>query len=148
MLSTFRTAVCLAALLIPAGALTAGEKGLMHCFAYTVKNVSDADWQAFHKATDALPGKITGVKRVWYGKLLRPLAQFTVDAEARKKLAGGESSVKADVKRLMRQNGVCMEMDSEATLKTYATHPYHKEWVAAYEKVRVEGTTTYDIVAQ
>ena len=149
-LSTIRTAVCFAGLLLPAGALTAGEKGLMHCFAYTVKeNVSDADWQAFYKATDALPGKIAGIKRVWYGKLLRPLAQFTTpDADARKKLAGGEASVTAPVTRVMRQNGVCMEMQDEATLKTYATHAYHKEWVSAYEKVRVEGTTTYDIVAQ
>ena len=149
MLAIARNGLCAAALLLTAGTLTAGEKGLMHCFAYTVKdNVTDADWQAFYKATDALPSKISGVKRVWYGKLLRPLAQFTVDAETRKKFAAGEKSVTAPVNRLMRQNGVCMEMQDEAALKAYASHPYHKEWVAAYEKVRVEGTTTYDILAQ
>jgi hypothetical protein len=46
----------------------------------------------------------------------------------------------------MRQQGVCMLLESEAALKVYDTHPYHKEWVAAYEKVRVAGTTTYDII--
>ena len=149
MLLKIRLAVCAAGLFVAAGTLSAGEKGLMHCFAYTVRdNVTDADWQAFYKATDALPGKIPGVKRVWYGKLLRPLPQFSPDAAGRKKLNAGEKAVTGEVTRQLRQYGVCMEMESEAALKTYADHPAHKEWVAVYDKVRVPGTTTFDIVAQ
>jgi hypothetical protein len=132
-----------------AGPAAAGEKALMHCFAFTViDDASDADWQTFQKATDALPGKISGVTRVWHGKLRAPLAQFTTDAATRKKLGAGEKDVSGPVNRLSRQYGVCMEMRDEATLKRYATDPTHAEWVKAYEKVRVAGTTTFDILGQ
>jgi hypothetical protein len=40
-----------------------------------------------------------------------------------------------------------MEGGAES-LKTYTANPYHKVWMAAYEKVRVAGTTTYDILPQ
>ena len=143
--------VCLllAVSLIAAAPLAAGEKKLMHCFAFTtVEGASDADWQAFYKATDQLPSKVPGISKVWYGKLRAPLNQFTTTGEARKKLAAGEKSVSAEVSRTVRQSGVCMEMADEAALKAYAAHPYHKEWEAAYSKVRVAGTTTYDILGQ
>lgn len=137
-------------LLAAAATLSAGEKKLMHCFAYTaVESATEADWQAFYKATDALPSKIPAISKVWYGKLRAPLVQFQVtDREAAKKLAGGEASVTAPVTRRVRQYGVCMEMRDEAALKEYAAHPYHNEWNAAYSKVRVAGTTTYDIIGQ
>ena len=137
-----------AAMLI-AGPAAAGEKALMHCFAFTViESASDADWQAFQKATDALPGKISGLTRVWHGKLRAPLAQYTTDGATRKKLGAGEKDVAGPVNRLNRQYGVCMEMQDEAALKRYATDPAHAEWVKAYEKVRVAGTTTFDILGQ
>ncbi len=41
-----------------------------------------------------------------------------------------------------------MEMENEGTLKTYTAHPYHRGWEAIYEKVRVAGTTTFDIMGQ
>lgn len=139
----------LAATMMLASSAAAGEKKLMHCFAFTViETATDAEWQAFYKATDALPSKIPGVSKVWYGKLRAPLNQFTVDAEARKKLAAGEKDVAAKASRLQRQFGACMEMEDAAALKVYDAHPYHKEWIAAYEKVRVAGTTTVDILGQ
>jgi hypothetical protein len=138
-----------AALVMTATTAAAGEKKMMHCFAYTViDTATEADWQAFYKATDALPSKIPQISKVWYGKLRAPLAQFTVDAEARKKLAAGEKDVDAKANRLMRQQGVCMEMENAEALKAYTANPYHKVWLAAYEKVRVAGTTTYDILGQ
>src|SRR6266545_4027744 len=93
---------------LTSGALVAGEKALMHCFAFTpVEGASDADWKAFYKATDELPGKIPGITRVWYGKLRNPLAVYGVtDADARKKLAAGEKNVSSDVSRSTRQYGV------------------------------------------
>jgi hypothetical protein len=139
--------------LLAAGALlTAGEKKLMHCFAYTViEAATPADWAAFEKATDELPGKIPGLTKVWHGKLARSLGQLqrgaASDAEALKKLRAGEE-VSTPVKMIQRQNGVCMEFAGPDALKAYASHPAHAEWVKAYEKVRVAGTTTIDILGQ
>lgn len=114
------------------GTAFAGEKGLMHCFAFTeIEDASDADWKAFYEATDALPGKIPGLDKVWYGKLRRPLRQYS---------SSGDS--------VMRQWGVCMLMTDEAALTAYSEHDAHADWVKAYEKVRVPGTTTYDILGQ
>jgi hypothetical protein len=136
-------------LLFAACALCAGEKKLMHCFAFTViEGASDADWQAFYKATDELPGKIPGLNRIWYGKLRSPLPIYQPSREVQKELRAGAKSATGEVTFLPRQFGVCMEMDSLSTLKTYASHPAHKEWVAVYSKVRQAGTTTYDIIGQ
>ena len=145
-----QAAVLAAATMLTAGSIGAGEKTMMHCFAFTpIKEATQADWDAFYKATDQWPQKFSGIKRVWYGKLRAPLNQFTVDAEARKKLAAGEKEVDAKSNRLVREHGVCMEMTGgPASLKEYTANPFHKEWMAAYEKVRVAGTTTYDIIGQ
>ena len=125
-------ALVAAALTVLSTGAFAGEKKLMHCFAFTeIEGAAQADWDAFFKATDALPGKIPGFNKVWYGKLRRPLAQFNREG-----------------KQSIRQWGVCMEMDSEDTLKAYGEHAAHADWVKAYEKVRVPGTTTYDILGQ
>ena len=123
-----RQALWIGCLFVLTGVLSAGEKKLMHCFTFTtIKEASGADWKAFQAATDALPKTMSGVvSRVWHGKLRRPLR------------------VGSDV----REYGVCMEMPDEAALKAYASHAAHGDWVKVYEKVRVEGTTTYDILGQ
>ena len=129
--------------------LAAAEKTLMHCFAFTViETATEADWKAFAAATDALPAKIPGVMKVWQGKLRNPLTIFTIDPEARKKLMAGDPEATGSIKRVQRQHGVCMEMADEAALKAYAAHPYHAEWMSTYEKVRVAGTTTFDILGR
>ena len=135
-------AACLAA-----GSLAAAENTVMHCFAFTpIKEAAQSDWDAFYKATDALPTTVPGVKRVWYGKLARPLAQFSIaDAEARKKVTA-EGKGQAEVSGLRREHGVCMEFADEAAFKAYGPHEGHKAWTAAYEKVRVPGTTTFQIL--
>jgi antibiotic biosynthesis monooxygenase (ABM) superfamily enzyme len=108
-----------------AGALSAADGKVMHCFAFTaIESATPADWDAFYKASDALPGKVPGLVHMWVGKLRRPLR-------------AGDA---------MRQYGACMEFKDEAALKAYADSAGRKEWFAVYEKVRVEGTTTYDIV--
>lgn len=145
-----KLAFCLSTLFLSSALAVAGEKGMMHCFAFTpIKEATQADWDAFYKATDAMPGKIPQVKKVWYGKLRAPLAQYnTSDAAARKRVASGEKGVSAELTVTRREHGVCMLMGSPEDLKTYTANPFHKEWLAAYEKVRVAGTTTYDILAQ
>jgi hypothetical protein len=113
-----------AATMLLAGTAMAGEKGFLHCFYFTpVQRATQAEWQAFFKATDELPGKIPGLKHVWYGKLVYPLPNN-------------------------RQWGVCMEMNNADTLNSYASSPAHANWEKAYFKVRVEGTTTADFSGQ
>src|ERR1041385_8751368 len=138
-----RIAATAATLLLLAGTANAADKTLMHCFAWTsIKEATPTEWQAFFKASDAMPSKIKVVKKVWYGKLAQTLGQVSVtqiDPEARKKAAAGEK-VNAEVQRTPRDWGMCMELTSLDALKTYDADPYHKEWTSAYEKVRVDGT--------
>ena len=47
-----------------------------------------------------------------------------------------------------RDWGMCMEMADAAALKAYDADPYHKVWTDAYSKVRVDGTTTFNILGQ
>ena len=140
--------IALALVAVPAAA---GEKKLMHCFAWTaVKEATSAEWEAFYQASDALPSKIKGVTKVWYGRLVSPLNQTRlakIDPEAFKKFQAGET-VTAEVQRANREYGMCMEMADAAALKTYDSDPYHKIWTEAYAKVRVEGTTTFNIIGQ
>ena len=144
--SLTRTAACAALLLVSSGTLAAQQK-LMHCFYFTpVAAATQADWDAFDKATAALPGKIPGLTRVWYGKLRMPMGIFNPDQETAKKLRGGEKSATGPVTMVQRQYGVCMEMDGPDALKAYAAHPAHKEWDTVYQKVREYGTTTFDII--
>jgi len=103
------------------------QKSLMHVFAYTpVAGATQADFDAFRKATADMVGKLPGLRKAWVGKLRRPLNQ-----------EGGK-----------REYGVAMEFDNEAALDVYATHPAHTEWVKVYDRVRVPGTTTIDILGE
>jgi hypothetical protein len=145
-----RVAVLTLSLMVLTGTLAAADGKLMHCFFFTpVAGATDADWQAFYKATDELPKKIPGLLNVWYGKLVRPMQLFNVDAETRKKLSDATNKVEgqATITRVLRQHGVCMEFKDQAALKVYADHPEHKAWETAYSKVRIPGTTTVDFVS-
>ena len=130
---TLLTLLAAGAMALSPATLAAGEKALMHCFAFTeIDGASDADWKAFKDATNELPDKIDGLDKVWAGKLRRPLRQFGRNADEPQ----------------LRQWGVCMEMKDEAALAVYAKHEAHTAWVKAYEKVRVPGTTTFDILGE
>jgi hypothetical protein len=146
-----RLALCAAGLLLSAAAALPAERTVMHCFAYTpIAEATQADWDAFHKATDALPQKIKGIRRVWHGKLARPLAQYsltTQDAAARKKVMD-EGKGTTDVAVARREYGVCMEFENEAAFKAYGPDPAHKAWEEVYGKVRRPGTTTFQIIPQ
>ena len=120
-----------AALLISTGIANAGDKKVMHCFAWTsITEATPADWEAFFKASDALPAKIPSISHIWYGKLAAPLGQIvlgTIDPESFKKFRAGEK-VTSEISRTNRDWGMCMEMASEDALKAYDTDPYHKIW--------------------
>jgi hypothetical protein len=146
---TMRTVVFGLLLLSSVCSLSAADGKLMHCFYFTtIDGATDADWQAFAKATEALPGKIPGLLGVWHGELRRPMSLVSTDRETTKKVRAGEANVTGPVGLITRQHGVCMEMADEATLKTYAEHPAHAEWMEIYSKVRVAGTTTVDIIGK
>ena len=103
-------------------------KTLLHVFAYTpLEGATQKDFEDFKKATGDLVGKVPGLRRVWVGKLREP-----VPAE----------------NDIIRTYGVAMEFDDVQALAAYANHPAHKEWEKAYEKVRVRGTTTLDILGE
>jgi hypothetical protein len=146
-----KIALPVAILCLAAGVAAAAEPTIMHCFAFTpIKEATQADWDAFYKATDALPGKVKGIKRVWYGKLRAPLAQFNItDAAARKQaLAEGKAAAAGDITATRREHGVCMEFENEAAWSAYGAkdNQAHNDWVNVYSKVRVAGTTTYQIL--
>jgi hypothetical protein len=147
----FRFGACALVLALSPIVVQAGDQTVMHCFAWTpVKEATPADWQAFYKASDALPHKIKGILRVWYGKLVTPLGQAQlgkIDDATFHKYSTGEG-VTVPVKRVAREYGMCMEMKNADALKAYDTDPYHKIWTDAYAKVRVEGTTTFNILGQ
>jgi hypothetical protein len=140
----------LPALTLAAGTAMAGEKALMHCFAYTpIAEATQADWDAFQKASDEMPKKIPGVTKVWTGKLARPLVLVvSADGADGKKVRAGEKDVSGKLTMQKREYGMCIQMKDEAALKAYPQHPYHKVWSEAYSKVRVPGTTTFDILGQ
>lgn len=125
-----RVFVFVAGIVVLSGIASAGEKALLHCFFFTpIAAATDADWKAYYLATDELPSKIEGLNRVWVGNLRE------------------RAAVSQQVK-LGREHGACFELADEAALKTYAAHPAHDAWLKAYEKVRVAGTTTFDILGR
>lgn len=139
--------------LLAVTALTAqaGEKTVMHCFAWTpIKEATPADWDAFYKASDLLPKRIKGIKKVWFGKLQSPLGQTSIVKIEQDKTASYRAgqTVSADVARTPREYGMCMEFRSADALKAYDTDAYHKVWTDAYAKIRVDGTTTVNILGQ
>jgi hypothetical protein len=146
-----RLAVSFAALALFATGAMAAEKTVLHCFAFTpVESATADDWKAWQQATDGMVGKVPGLKRVWYGKLARPLAQNNLrfaDPEAGKKMRA-EKKGTTDFTIVERKNGACMEFENMAAFQAYGAHEAHKGWVTAYEKVRVPGTTTYQIVPE
>lgn len=104
------------------------QKTLLHVFAYSpLEAATQKDFDDFKKATGDMVGKIPGLRRVWVGKLREPLP------------------VTGDY---IRTYGVAMEFDDANALRVYAEHPAHGEWEKVYERVRVRGTTTLDILGE
>jgi len=104
------------------------QKTLLHVFAYTpLEGATQNDYENFKKATAEMAGKIPGLKRVWIGKLREPIP--------------GEGD-------RIRTFGVAMEFDNTQALDNYAVNPVHREWEGIYERIRVQGTTTLDILGE
>lgn len=121
------------ALLFAAGCVVGQQSAkrphtVLHVFAYTpLQSATQKDFDEFKQATGEMVGKVPGLRRVWVGKLREP-----VPAE----------------NEVIRTFGVAMEFDNLQALNDYASNPIHREWERVYEKVRVRGTTTLDIVGE
>jgi len=103
------------------------QRSLLHVFAFApLDGATTKDYAAFKKATADMVGKIPGLRKVWVGELRRPI------------YSGGQSLM----------YGVAMEFDDAKALDGYARNPVHTAWESVYEKVRVEGTTTFDILGE
>lgn len=126
----------------------AAEKTIMHCFAYTPRpEATEADFKAYYSATDQLTKDFKGIKRVWYGKLRAPLNQYRLDPAAAKQLSPTNDKAEgATVTRVRREHGTCFEFADTAAWQAYEKHPAHEAWAKVYDKVRVPGTTTYQIL--
>lgn len=142
---TLKTIALAATLALPS---LAAEKTILHCFAFTPKpEATEADFKAYYAATDQLLKDFKGIKRVWHGKLRNPLSQYRLDPDSAKQLSPTNNVVEgAKVTRVRREHGSCMEFVDAAAWDAYAKSPAHDTWVKVYEKVRVDGTTTYQIL--
>lgn len=130
----------------------AAEKTMLHCFTFTPSTTaSAADWTAFRQATLRLPAEIRAVRKIWIGKLAKPLPQLLPEGDVSEAardalLAGRPAGIQ--VRLAQRTEGVCMLMNGAEALQAYAAHPYHKTWDALYSKVREPGSTTFDVLGQ
>ena len=96
------------------------QKTLVHAFAFQLQEgAGEPQVQQVWAATRKMAAAIPGIRNVWMGRVLNRGKEY--------------------------QYGVVMEFENQAALKTYASHPAHKEWNQVYSKVRVEGTNTLDI---
>src|SRR6266481_6023136 len=100
------------------GNQTAGQKTLLHVFAYSpLGTATQQDFENFKKETEGMVGKIPGLKKVWVAKLREPFP------------AGDK----------IRTFAVAMEFDDLPALNAYAGNPVHKQWEQVYERVREQG---------
>lgn len=146
----YRLIVAIAALWMAPDAPAESGK-LMHCFAFTaVEGATEGDWKAWQAGTAGLTKKVPGLKHVCYGKLVTPFAQIgpeqRFDAETTRKFRTGEA-LTIGVKRVERQYGACFEFRNKAAFDAYG-NPAHDAWTKLYERVRADGTATYQILAQ
>jgi len=143
---------CLVISFLLAASTLAAENTVVHCFAFTkLAGASESDWEQFRTLTRALPQKINGLTRVTHGPLRRPVGQIEMmsnpSSEDLKKFVAGQP-IEAKIVNANREYGACFEFQSEAAFLAYGKHAAHTDWEAAYKKVRVPGTTTFQIVAQ
>jgi hypothetical protein len=148
MIGMKKTILCFLMSMTIASLCQGAEKTIMHCFAFTPRpEATDADFKAYYEATDQLAKDFTGIKRVWYGKLRAPLNQVSVDPASAKKFTPESPKVEgATATRVRREHGACMEFVDAAAWGAYAKSPAHDAWAKVYDKVRVPGTTTYQIL--
>ncbi|MBI2821412.1 MAG: Dabb family protein [Acidobacteria bacterium] len=105
----------------------ATEKTVVHAVAWTAgEGFTEQGLEDFKKATADLTGAMPGLKRAWVGKLRTPLVQ-------------GE---------ITRNYGLVLEFEDLKTREAYSSHPARAPWVKVWEKIRVTGSTNFDVLGE
>jgi antibiotic biosynthesis monooxygenase (ABM) superfamily enzyme len=130
MRKQIRTSLLLAAVVFVASWVSSQETGttqktVVHTAIWTLKEGSSAqEYEAFRKETEKLVAAMPGLKRAWVGKLRQPLA----------------------VGEVTRTHGLLLEFVDVQSREAYSTHPARAAWAEAWSKVRVPGSTAFDLI--
>ena len=103
------------------------QRTVVHAVAWTAKeDATPEGLEEFKQATESLVGSMPGLRRVWVGKLRQPLI----------------------IGDLKRNYGLILEFDDLATREAYSSHPNRVPWAAVWEKVRLPGSTNFDVIGE
>ena len=103
------------------------EKGTVHAVAWTAgESFTPQGFEDFKKATADLIGTMPGLKRAWVGKLRVPLV----------------------VGEVTRNYGLILEFEDLKTREAYSTHPARVPWAKVWEKIRIPGSTNFDVIGE
>ena len=103
------------------------QKTTIHAVAWTPQeNATPQAFEDFKKATEHLVEVMPGLQRAWVGKLRRPL-------------------VHGDVTRTY---GLVLEFDDVDSKVAYSSHSTRAPWAEVWSKVRVPGSTNFDVIGE
>lgn len=103
------------------------QRTVVHCVAWTAaQGVSEAGIGEFKKATAELTKTMPGLQRAWVGKLARPFTQGDVT----------------------RDYGLVLEFDSVENREAYTTNPIRVSWADVWSKIRVPGSSNFDVIGE
>ncbi|OFV98716.1 MAG: hypothetical protein A3H94_05425 [Acidobacteria bacterium RIFCSPLOWO2_02_FULL_60_20] len=105
----------------------ATQRTVVHAVAWTAKNDATPEGlEDFRRATETLVDTMPGLRRAWVGKLRQPLV----------------------VGDLRRDYGLILEFENLPTREAYSSHPNRVPWAAVWEKVRIPGSTNFDVLGE
>ena len=103
------------------------EKTVVHAVAWTAgASFTEQGLEDFRRATEEMARTMPGLRRAWVGRLRTPLK----------------------VGELTRDYGLVLEFDDLKTREEYSTHPSRAPWAQVWEKIRVPGSTNFDVLGQ
>ncbi|MBI4460644.1 MAG: Dabb family protein [Acidobacteria bacterium] len=103
------------------------QRTVIHAVAWTAqKDATPEGLEDFRRATETLLDTMPGLRRAWVGKLRQPLV----------------------VGDLRRDYGLILEFENLATKEAYSSHPNRAPWAAVWEKVRIPGSTNFDVIGE
>ena len=103
------------------------QKTTVHAVAWTLlEGATEQDFENFRVATANLVTVMPGLRRAWVGKLRAPLVV-------------GDTT---------RTHGLVLEFDDVQSKEAYSTHPTRAPWAEVWAKVRVPGSTNFDVVGE
>ncbi len=103
------------------------EKTVIHAVAWTPQeDATEGQFQDFQQATVELIDQMPGLRRAWVGKLRKPL-------------------VHGD---MTRTYGLVFEFDDLQSREAYSSHPSRAPWAEVWSRLRVPGSTNFDVIGE